>query len=341
MKKNILKYLTLLALCATSAHTKTVTNKTFFMPRSVHNNLAMEYSTGHSQISEKENRNWGGSIQATGFFQASTNKSNLGQYFGEYAENEEVLRDYISVVGQETGGAYLPAADPDGIQSKYIFHHMYNAEESDLSGKIRFKPYQEIYGLRLDYHQNLVKNFYFKASLPVANVKNNISTSSIGEQRAITKAAAIADPNAGKNLFNYFNGSLYLEDTIAGYENYKQNALTHAKIDGRKTKAGVADIDLALGYNFLKKKGNHIGVYLDVTIPTGNKPKGEFLFEPICGNGQHWAFGGGLDTKFKLWNKKNDSINTNCITYYTKSIDNCLIKIRIFNELICCLSDRR
>ena len=310
MKRNVFKYLTLLALCAASAHTKTVTNKTFFMPRSVHNNLAMEYSTWHSQISKKEDRNWAGSVQATGFFQASTNKSNLGNYFGEFAENQDVLRDYISVVGEDLiTGDPVPARDPDGIESQYIFHHMQPvAVQPDIGGKIRFKPYQETYGLRFDYHQNIVKDFYFKASLPVVNVKNNISTSDIGEQRALINDPGA--PYAGKNLYDYLKGNLAVTTADgAGYEDNLQNALTHAKLDGKKDKAGVADIDLAIGYNFWKKRGNHIGVYLDVTIPTGNSPKGEFLFEPICGNGQHWAFGGGLDTKFRLWNKKNDSIN--------------------------------
>src|SRR3990172_13239088 len=50
------------------------------------------------------------------------------------------------------------------------------------------------------------------------------------------------------------------------------------------TKVRLADIRCALGWNFLLKDDYHLGVDLQCAFPTGNRPKGEFLFEPIDGN---------------------------------------------------------
>ena len=35
--------------------------------------------------------------------------------------------------------------------------------------------------------------------------------------------------------------------------------------------------------------------------PTGNRPTGIFLFEPIIGNGHHWEFGGGFNGHWDFW----------------------------------------
>lgn len=64
--------------------------------------------------------------------------------------------------------------------------------------------------------------------------------------------------------------------------------LEHAKMDCRgQNLTKVSDVQIALGYNIMQKKRYHIGANLRISIPTGNRPTGEFLFEPIIGNGHH------------------------------------------------------
>lgn len=53
----------------------------------------------------------------------------------------------------------------------------------------------------------------------------------------------------------------------------------------------LADIRFALGWNFFQNEEYHLGLGLIGTAPTGTKPKGDFLFEPLIGNGHHWEFG--------------------------------------------------
>lgn len=66
-------------------------------------------------------------------------------------------------------------------------------------------------------------------------------------------------------------------------------------------KTGFADIQMALGYNIVRDGDYHIGGNLRWVIPTGNKPRGCFLFEPILGNGGFFELGLGFSAHGILW----------------------------------------
>ena len=50
------------------------------------------------------------------------------------------------------------------------------------------------------------------------------------------------------------------------------------------------------------------GLNLAMLVPTGKTPKGDWLFEPVHGNGHHWGIGFGFDANITLWRKDNNSI---------------------------------
>jgi hypothetical protein len=77
-----------------------------------------------------------------------------------------------------------------------------------------------------------------------------------------------------------------------------------------RTKTGLADIHLDVGWNALEEKNYHFGAYARGVMPTGTRPHGSFLFEPIIGNGHHWELGGGLSGHACLWEheKKGDKV---------------------------------
>ncbi len=72
------------------------------------------------------------------------------------------------------------------------------------------------------------------------------------------------------------------------------------------SKTGLADIDLIVGWDFLKCENYHIGIFGLVVAPTGNKPKGEFIFEPVIGNAKHVELGAGLSGHLVLWQEGLD-----------------------------------
>lgn len=64
-----------------------------------------------------------------------------------------------------------------------------------------------------------------------------------------------------------------------------------------------ADVDIAIGWNFLRRERGLIGSSLRMTIPTGTKPSSRYLLEPLIGNGHHWQVGVGVNAQGLLWEK--------------------------------------
>lgn len=64
---------------------------------------------------------------------------------------------------------------------------------------------------------------------------------------------------------------------------------------------GLAELRAEFGWNFWQCEDYHVGLNLRVAIPTGTRPDGCHLFEPIVGNGHHFELGAGLSTHVILW----------------------------------------
>ncbi len=80
------------------------------------------------------------------------------------------------------------------------------------------------------------------------------------------------------------------------------NPLESAKIVARSlSKTRLSDIQAVFGWNFLQGDDHHFGLCLRTSAPTGNRPEGEFLFEPIVGNAHHWELGLGLSCHYLLF----------------------------------------
>ncbi|MCB9493524.1 MAG: hypothetical protein H6679_04595 [Epsilonproteobacteria bacterium] len=92
--------------------------------------------------------------------------------------------------------------------------------------------------------------------------------------------------------------------------------LTHAKIDCRRSALGVADIDLMLGYKVVHKENAHVFISAGITAPTGNKVRGEYLFEPIYGNGRHISFNANVEVSGRLWHNKNGRVDGHLVANY-------------------------
>lgn len=267
----------------TSINAGEKSKRTYLNPRPVGVNLPMELTTWHDHIMNRGFNTKASHIQVTPFFQASVKGEKVGRYFGiGNNQNSFKIAPYSDA---NFNAGYL-------INNFYI--HKYNSQTSAASEEstIFFNPKQEAYGVRLDYFQNIYKKIYLKASMPLIHLENDLHVKYTGE---------IPDAN-GNYLSEFFNGN----DIVQPLNNNKQSALTHAKFNtARKARTGVADIDLALGYRFLESNKHHLYVDAGITIPTAHRVRGEYLFEPIPGNGHHFGFKAGADFWQKLWDAKH------------------------------------
>lgn len=92
-----------------------------------------------------------------------------------------------------------------------------------------------------------------------------------------------------------------LEDTRVATvtDAFAQDSWQFGRIDGKHHEAvGLADVEFQFGYGWGAADEGHAELYGGVLIPTGNRPTGVRVFEPIFGNNGHWAaLWGGLITR--------------------------------------------
>ncbi|MCK4517729.1 hypothetical protein KAT92_03065, partial [Candidatus Babeliales bacterium] len=292
-----------------SATATTHTNKSFFAPRPHNPNLAMEQTTWHKQTALIDDDKFCGTIQATGFYDNSQNEKDLGQFFGvTNTRNSNSIDDFIDVASFLAYGAGGNPAKVHLITEDLFHNHNYTTQKSKLADKIMLRPDHESYGLRLDYHQkldNFIKGLFFKVTMPIVHAKTSLgysSTAATPNKQLLAKGGTLS--GASKSLTDFLTGNVANTDA-----HDKQGALTKMKWHNSNSETGIADIDVTLGYNFLYKNDRHANVNIGLTIPTGNDPDGNFLWEAVVGNGGHWALGAGVDAGFQIWKDEDKSLD--------------------------------
>ncbi|HML19013.1 MAG TPA: hypothetical protein PKD74_00350 [Candidatus Dependentiae bacterium] len=124
----------------------------------------------------------------------------------------------------------------------------------------------------------------------------------------------VFDSPQGESVYGMARGNLLADFTqyisegkalASGDTTYA--GLSEARISTRAlTKTGLAELTAALGWNFIACPDYHFGLQLRAAAPTGNRPNGQYLFEPIVGNGHHWELGGGMSTHFSIYKSKDE-----------------------------------
>ena len=259
----------------------------------------MELTTWHELAYQKLDKRAGHSIFShlvmTPFYQSSNNEDDLGEYFGIGNDKNSFL------VGQNSD---FDAGNVDVDGGLLVHDYLPVLGATQVGGKVEFNPKQEIWGVRFDYFQSFghpVCGLFFKASMPVVYVENEMDMD-------------IANPNpetvGGKtfSLADFFAGKVSVDSTMDPAGENLQTNLKKAKITGEHSKFGVADVNLALGYKIHQTKKDHIFLSAQIIIPTGSRPNGEFLFQPVLGDGQHFGLGARLDGAIQLWSNKHAAI---------------------------------
>lgn len=178
--------------------------------------------------------------------------------------------------------------------------------------------------LDLDLHvgfHKYVPGLYFRIHAPIVYTNWDLRLC----ETLITTGSNAHDPG-------YFNATgiprIQLVDNftsfISGTDAPKASGLTFHKLEHAKMNCQaehltkLSDIQIAIGYNILQKKRYHLGGTIRFSIPTGNSPTGQFLFEPIVGNSHHWELGGGLSTHIIVW--ENEDTQEHAGLYFDMNI---------------------
>lgn len=291
-----------LAVSSTAVASDTYNRKTFLSSRPAGVNKAMELTTwlDHPYKYHK-GTHIHSHLQATGFYQSSTKGGSLGKYFGIDSvgggKNSFIIGTQADVLANQADidNSLLLHNQRGGLQFGFV--------QSALAGTVTLSPRQRVAGFTLDYFQDInhpICGMFFKAHLPVAWVERNMRlsvTDGVSGTVGVSGPPIIAQ-SSPFSIQDFFAGNISVADTA---NVNLQTGLTAAKIDGRHTDGGFADLDLALGYKVLYHEDYYLFLNVGITIPTGKRLRGGDLFEPCYGNGRHFGFGFGLDAGAELW----------------------------------------
>lgn len=118
----------------------------------------------------------------------------------------------------------------------------------------------------------------------------------------------ITDPSS--SMLQAFAG---VTDGQQAIPNFKP--MTNGLINGtQSTGAHLSDTEMTIGYNYqCSQTDNMAAIGLRVTAPTGNKPEGVYVLEPINGRGGYWGVGFYLAGTYRVWHdaSENDTLKLN------------------------------
>ena len=252
--------------------------------------------------------------QVTGFYKETQRTKRLGEVFGANGKN------WIKV-----GNSQDVATNDANVENNLLLHFMHTGIDgtittsNTLAGKIQFNPRLTAYGTRLDTHiclDNIVKGLYFKNNIVCTHIKHNLGAAYLDlTSGATTGGTGAPSPYDSINTETAASETIYLNQLFNGTSltrSYslkdQQDPLHFAKMGGPSSRTGIENIESELGIKLLDKENAHFAINMALLIPTGDRPLGEYLWEPRLGN-NHWAFGGGFEAFGRLWNNTDEYLN--------------------------------
>ncbi|HEV2917152.1 MAG TPA: hypothetical protein VGW78_05425 [Candidatus Babeliales bacterium] len=252
----------------------------------------------YSQLKQKEDTCTERMFQAVFFASKTTNAADLASYFSPFGVRR--LR-----VSEDTNTAMVGDFE---LLSSFFGVITGAPTENPFLSVISLCPTHSEIGIDFGYRQELWQNedetagLYFYVTAPIMNVRNNLHF-----------RETILNDGGGRltGEISTGTGTIDVSEVVDTFDSmreaFNQKGWNFGKITSNKdkmSKTGIADITAVIEYRWLELMAPHdchIETYGGFLIPTGNKVKGHYLFEPIVGHGQHWGIVWGSNFGVKIW----------------------------------------
>lgn len=271
------------------ANTNNTNGKTFFAQRSQGDNLARRIVGEEFLLVDCEGADWISGVGSIALeYTRSFDRNDTGTYFS-FNKTPKML-----FAGDDTPSEILAART---VRAEYF------GLASNFIGEVEFRPKMEnaIVDINLQFNlNNIACGLYFVIGIPVVWTRFGMNL----DQR-IENAGTTIDLGLGVN-----NPPAFSHSIIEAYKGKNGGIpiagvviddLEFARIDGNQTDTSVANLKFILGYNIWCNDCGHFGINFRIGTPTGTRPKGKFVFEPVVGNGKHVEIGAGLSGHYILW----------------------------------------
>lgn len=257
-----------------------------------------------------------GSLQVVPFYSKSLNETGIAKFFlpfnktsivaGEFGSQAvlnntvDIMANYFGVLTQPVDEVY---AGEMGLQTANL----------TFQSLIRLRPIQTVGGLGFTYKQKISdfsnndKGWFVQISTPIMNVSNDVGFSE-----------SIINEGGGQVPAGYVGtvGDALRGQTVFGDKKFENGKISDCAL----SRWGLGDIELSLGYETIYCDHFH-GMWAGgPVIPTGNRPKNEYVFEPIVGNNGHFGLMLYGEYSYQVWENpcKDKSIwfHTNGFSQY-------------------------
>ncbi len=131
---------------------------------------------------------------------------------------------------------------------------------------------------------------------------------------------ALLPANTLKNFLDFSCYGVKPQDRTVETTTYTFTPLYYSKLCScSQSKTSLSDLQIDFGGNFVNNEAYHLGLFARAVAPTGTRPQGELLFEPMIGNGKNWEIGGGVTAHIQLW-RSEEQENEHCGLYVDANI---------------------
>jgi len=245
------------------------------------------------------------------FFQHSQQLTKTGTFF-LFKEKDTIIIK-ASLANYPAGGVdnRTTKGRQDDIDTTYISHSAgFNQRDVDdfnaMNLSMSMHPLAKVYGTHVHYYQcfqNAAHRFFIFAQTSIVQLERSHSYELMGRISDIDEFEydeEFTDFLLGKHEQPVVNTALrsLAQQARNGRGQVK---MTNAKFSNQPLySTGFSDIDAGLGYVLFDQPAYYLSGACVVTLSAGNKPKGEFVFEPIRGNGGHVGIGVTADGWVRL-----------------------------------------
>jgi hypothetical protein len=275
-------------------------SKTFFSTRPHYSTGSPEHLSLYRDRMRAYKEGIRGSFQTVFFGGASIASDDLARYFMPFHKICLVVAEGPNpdpTQGIIVDGTLIFAGGSEQFQEDThdILAQNFNITTTnhDFASKICFEPHHSFIGTALNYKQSLNYyddwGFWFDMTFPIVHVRNHIHIC----EEIIHQGQPI--PGSPTSITQAFMQDCWKFGKIAPHP---------------LKKTGLADMEVRFGYDSVYHDKCRYGSFFGIIFPTGNKPEGEFVFEPIVGSNGHWGITWGSSFEITLWDNNNSSLIT-------------------------------
>lgn len=234
----------------------------------------------------KEGRH--GTFQAVLFGSKSTNSKNLARYFFPHGKN-------VLIVAEDD-----LADNFDKKKDLLAQHFNIFTNDGNFRSEISIAPQQSVVGCGFHWiqslwrHELIEKGFWLSLSAPILHVKNNMNL----KENVINNGGG-PNPSADVVVMPNMIQALNQQEWCFGKISTCAQAITR-----------LADIEFKVGYDdWSTDELSHLELYIGAIIPTSNRMKSHYVFEPIAGRGGYGGIMLGSSFGKKLWTSFSEDMN--------------------------------